>query len=200
MGADAAFLCTGIAPWWGNPDDPLERFREWMRSDAKNSSRPTRVFSSLAEAVDFNEKSELFPKSRETAMNIVSRHVVQKQDGKWHFTHDARTYGQNQPVKLSEEQNHSFLAGVTGPVLSIIDKNGFYSPKSPKFDQAFKRIQQARLDVLCKHTKVTRTKLEGGHHLHSDSPNAVCEVVCQWLASNFQLTHANSVSTTRSCL
>jgi hypothetical protein len=127
---------------------------QWYVAEKRHRARGTRVFPSFESAVDFSAHSLMFPKKRRTATNIVRRHLVQrkaedagggrgqreKQGGgggekaragedtsTWHFTHDRRTYGQLQPVKLSEEQNAALLRGVRCPILTIVDTHGMWA-------------------------------------------------------------------------
>lgn len=145
----------------------------------KNRSRSTRQFASFEEAVNHSVSHPWFPKTRETARNIVERHVKKLANGRWAFTHDARTYGQRQLLYVSEEQRIDLCRRVACPVLLIEASR----PRSESSQAYFDQYVHLRLKAI---RDFSATKVDGNHHVHSDSPQQVATAIMQWWNRRFR--------------
>ncbi len=67
------------------------------------------LFSSVRDVVAHNHGNPLFPKQMRTAAAIASRHALPLIGGTWTFSHDVRTYGEAQPLRISPRQLQQFL-------------------------------------------------------------------------------------------
>ncbi len=178
-------------------------------TDALNRRRKARVFASLRDVVVHNYGNKLFPKRMLTAAAIARRHALPLQDGTWTFSHDVRTYGETQPLRLSPRQVQQFLANLTVPTLLVMgtksrigawalkDKaeamSAFREHASASFpddalaQESFLSFHEQRWAEFQHRLQSVGTRIhvqwcEGGqHHCHSDQPGPVSSIVLKWM-------------------
>ena len=164
------------------PDAPTvpERVLVARNTFLRNRVRPLRRFATLEEAIDASVNNEYFPKSYETARNIVMRHVRPSKRGGWTFIHDQRTYGQAMFVHLSEEQTRAFLSQIACPVLRITAYPNPVRAMQRRFNapKDVIRILEDRVSCI---KNLTSVVVEGGHHVHSDRPEETADAIAKWL-------------------
>jgi len=141
----------------------------------RNDGKGLRVFNSLEDAIQMNAHNEIFPKVRSTAENIVLRHITQRPDGKWTFTHDRRTYGQLEPLCMTEDVQMELLRSIECPVLHATNPIG-----SHPWDNNEEHVLeiQRRVEAI---PNITTTEVPGNHHVHSDAPQMVAYIAIPWL-------------------
>ncbi|KAH9253204.1 hypothetical protein BASA81_008886 [Batrachochytrium salamandrivorans] len=80
--------------------------------------RVKKTFPTLDGLISASMSNAEFPKTRQTATNIVMRHVRPSKGG-WTYIHDNRLYGSTQFVHISEQQMREFIVEITCPVLLV---------------------------------------------------------------------------------
>jgi hypothetical protein len=180
---DAYFSLSGL--WFEDmkPGRSLApaKMRQAREMAKKNLDRQPRVFSSFDEALEANMNNPFFKKSEITARNIVKRHL-RPCPGGFTFTHDVRTYGQNQYLHLTEEPLGEFLRSTTAPVLQLLDSARW---------KTMARGDEAPLRKMADRTKLFRAgctviDMSGkGHHLHSDAPQDFCRIAGPWILQHY---------------
>jgi pimeloyl-ACP methyl ester carboxylesterase len=180
-----AFVCLesqmGLSGNWvkdmlpGAPTPP-ERMMNALNQLKKNVNRETRVFASVEEAVKANAESE-FQKSPTTARNIVMRHLRPHPEG-WTFTHDPKAYGQSQFLTVNQEHSNKFLSGIACPVLHVVRSENAWS----KHPEVVREMHNQRMSMVKRRDLFV---VPGDHHVHSDKPREVANVVVPWLKSKF---------------
>jgi hypothetical protein len=183
---DSHFQLSGL--WFEDmkPNRPLapqkmHRAREMAK---KNLTRPARVFASFEEAVNANKNNPWFIKSETTALNIVKRHLRPAPGGGFTFTHDVRTYGQNQYLHMNEEQLTEFLKAITAPTLQMLDSARW------KYMSRGNENLITRMEARRKHFRngVSVVSMENkGHHFHSDAAEEFCDIVGPYILKHYFL-------------
>ena len=147
----------------------------------KNMTREARVFATFQDAVDANMNNPWFKKSEATARNIVKRHLRPHKDG-YTFTHDVRTYGQNQYLHLSDQPLIDFLVSITAPVLQMLD--GARWNRISKIDESALKIMSGRSKYIKSGLTVVQMD-DKGHHFHSDAAREFCDIAGPWMIQNW---------------
>ena len=107
----------------------------------------------------------------ESAKLIVERQLQEiHTDGavKWQWRFDSKLRITS-PSYFTEDQVQSVLATVDCPVLCILADKGYITDRK-ETDARLKKIKD-----------LTLKKLNGHHHLHLDNPQAVADVINQFL-------------------
>lgn len=180
---DSYFALSGL---WINDmkaTGPLapSKMRQARAMAKKNLDRPTRVFATFDEAVMANKNNPHFRKAEVTAKNIVKRHLRPCAGG-WTFTHDVRTYGQNQYLHLAESQLSEFLECVTAPTMQILETDRWELITNKDVDMM--EVMNARAKLI--KAGCTVVDMSGkGHHFHSDCAQEFCDVVAPWIVTQY---------------
>ena len=161
-------LLDGLGPLSGTADDQPtrvaqalgERTRLWPRRHPVYADRAT-AEKALAEVSGHRN-----PLTTRLLVARGMRHV----DAGWVWRHDRRVRG-GSPMRLSEDHVLAFLRRVTCPTLLVWNDGGF----------PWDRDQMRERARAIPHAEVH--ELPGGHHLHSDEPEAVAPLVRKHLAS-----------------
>jgi pimeloyl-ACP methyl ester carboxylesterase len=164
----------------------------------------TRVFATVADAVSHNQADPRFVKTVATSENIVARHLVELPDGKgWRLTHDPRLYGQWAPIYPDEQVNRLVLSAVRCPMLDIKGNvfkerwRGMIRVNSESSHHwshiaMWERLLAEREALLRSNGRLTTAAIVGGHHVHSDKPQACAEIALPWL-DQLQLPQAPQI-------
>ena len=156
-----------------------KRYRDAHENMKKNATRSPRVFPTLEDAVTANFEHPMFPKTLETATNIVLRHVKPLVDGTGvTFTHDVRTYGQMQYTFLSEHGLRELLSSISCPVLKIMKDNSTNKHASGMIISE-KTQNTVRERFSCVKGMVD-VVVPGDHHVHSDNAPLVASKIVEW--------------------
>jgi len=144
----------------------LVKFHQDMSTPNKYQSR---LFDSVEQAI----KSRLWANKMtyESAKLIVERQLQEiHTDGavKWQWRFDSKLRITS-PSYFTEDQVQSVLATVDCPVLCILADKGYITDRK-ETDARLKKIKD-----------LTLKKLNGHHHLHLDNPQAVADVINQFL-------------------
>lgn len=154
-------LIEGMGPFTTPGPETAETFVVAAEAHRRVRRRERGVYPSWEAAV--KRKAEAIGVSPEIAEVLVKRSAVEVEGG-YQFGDDPRLVGRSF-IRLTESQFHSFLAAVEVPVRLVIAKDGLSYPEE---------AMQARLAAI---PDVTWVKLDGGHHLHLEDPNAVAEAL-----------------------
>ena len=126
----------------------------------------------------------------------MARHVRPARDGGFTFIHDQRTYGQAQFVHLSDEHTLAYLRAIACPVLRIQMHADPISLFSARFK--FKVPRDALDKYLARAAAIrdlTEAVVEGGHHVHSDRPDATAAVIVEWLRAGAPVSRVDRAPT-----
>ena len=152
---------------------PVERMNNAVTQLKRNLTREVKVFESISEAVEANKNNPTFKKNATTARNIVLRHIRPHPQG-FTFIHDPKTYGQSQFIHVSEEQTKAFITNISAPVLHIVRSKEAWA----QFPRAVVEHTERRVALIRNRTEMV---VPGGHHVHSDEPEATCAAIVPWL-------------------
>jgi len=121
------------------------------------------VYSDINTAISARENG-MFPLSHEAAKAITER-GLKTTDGGFSWSTDPRLLAPT-PVKLTNEQFHSFISNISAPCELILGKQG---------------LQKKYADyllALAKYPFIHSHLLEGGHHLHmEEDAQAVAKII-----------------------
>lgn len=171
---DSNISLSGLFPKHMGMSTPQLTRECWKRAQ-KNFVRKATVFPTFEAAVDASASNPFFPKTRESARCIVRRHLVPCKGG-WTFTHDVRTYGQNQPLHISEGQLREYIREIEAPVLMI-----FAAGSREFWDDVtddYKKMVAERLDLI---KDLTSVEVDGTHHVHLDDGERVAGAIVPWI-------------------
>ena len=155
------------------------RYRDAHENMKKNATRKPRVFDNLEEAIKANYENVMFPKTRESATNIVLRHVKPVVNGTGvTFTHDVRTYGQMQYTFLSEHGLRELLSSISCPVVKIMrDVTNYRHPSGMIISQKTRETVRERFALV---KDLREIIVPGDHHVHSDNAPLVASKIVEW--------------------
>eukprot|EP01061_Rhynchopus_euleeides_P033644 TRINITY_DN5652_c0_g1_i4.p1 TRINITY_DN5652_c0_g1~~TRINITY_DN5652_c0_g1_i4.p1 ORF type:complete len:352 (+),score=112.93 TRINITY_DN5652_c0_g1_i4:98-1057(+) len=148
--------------------------RRAVKWDRKNAERATRIFDTFEEIVDASENNKVFRKSRSSATNITRRHVKQLGDGRWQYTHDVRQYGQSQKMYPDLLMMDHHNTAVQCPVLLLLAADMDVFKMTSDLRKAVERRKSFFKDFV-------ERKVPGGHHVHSDDPQATLNAMQDFL-------------------
>jgi pimeloyl-ACP methyl ester carboxylesterase len=155
-----------LGPPGAGRDRTVERLRQYVRDLHKPPLK--RVYPSVETAAARLRHNN--PSLSEAAALQLARHGTHPVEGGVQFTFDPahrRRFG----VALEEPQTLAFLRAVACPVLVIAGSRGF------SFDEERMR---ARLGALRAREPV---RIDGGHHVHLDSPQEVARVLASFVSA-----------------
>lgn len=160
-------LIDGMGPLAFSPQQEVERLQQLFSLNQIGSSQ--RSFEDLATAVRIRRQYSRFAISREAASLLVERNLCEIDGGlKWRY--DERL---KQPSShyYCEEQVLGILNTIEVPSMLISGEQGALAGWDgfAKRRAAFSNLQHA--------------SLEGGHHLHMESPKAVAQLLRPFYAS-----------------
>ena len=139
---------------------PGNCIRKSVYWDKRNSEREPRIFDKFDDIVKASVSNPMFPKTEESARNITRRHVVELPDGRWQYSHDVRTYGQQQRLYCSPHHLNQVAEEIECPVTLIIAD---YIPF--RLTPDVKKNLEHRMTL---HKDLTIQRVKGAHHVHTD--------------------------------
>ncbi len=156
-------LIEGLGPLGDDGTHTLQRFRDAL-TPRGDGGKPLRVFRDVAQAVSARSLVSGLP--AELARPIVERGLIETAGG-WRWRSDPQLTRPS-PVRLAESQVHALLRGIAAPTALLLAQPATaYLPSAP---------MQARADCV---VEITVSRLDGGHHLHLEHPQAVAA----WIGS-----------------
>ncbi|MCW8327536.1 alpha/beta hydrolase [Photobacterium sp. SDRW27] len=132
--------------------DSRQRYRQ------RAVRRATRSMASFQDALDLRcSVNQLTAQQLQPLVERATYH-----DGRcWYWRHDNRLRCDSL-YRMAREQAQALTSQIQCPVLSILGRTGFRSLKQPESGSGW--LQHS-----------TQVEIEGGHHCHIESPQAVCE-------------------------
>lgn len=194
---ESSFGLSGTFPmdWGPTAKKGNHKLQEVLQGEQQTHARGkrTRVFATVADAVSHNQADPRFVKTVATSENIVARHLNELPDGKgWRLTHDPRLYGQWAPIYPDEQVTRQVLSAVQCPMLDI--KGDVFTERWRGMIQAdmedghqwrhiakWERLMVEREALLRSKVTLTTATIVGGHHVHSDDPQACADIALPWL-------------------
>jgi hypothetical protein len=167
-------MIDGCGPWVSLEDGTTAQtlFRcsvnDWMKRDSHVAS--PRLHDSIEELIDARQKNRFSPAgiSRHAAAALVRRGVKRVADGKLQYSHDPRA-AVAELQGNTEEQAVQFLAKLPRALCLMADNGIEGGPK------AFLERRRSAFPDL------TLRTMEGGHHLHLDTPEPVAALIADFL-------------------
>lgn len=158
-------LIEGIGPHSGMPDDEPDRLARASRQMRTGGGRPQAVYPDLAAAVA--ARLQAGGLSEDAATGLTTRAIRQDADGfRWRTDPRLRF---SSPSYLSEPQVLAFLRRIACPTLLILGSEGSLVAREGV---------EARYGAI---RDLDRVTLDGGHHLHLESPAAVAAALGPFL-------------------
>lgn len=157
-------LIEGLAPLAESAMNAPARLRQGIvsrqRYRQRQHQRQARSMASFQQALDVRcSVNGLSPLQLQP---LVERGVYQH-DGRWYWRHDHRLRCESL-YRMASDHSEAMLSAVTCPVLSIVGRGGYPSLKLVSPERAgWQNLIQLEVD--------------GGHHCHIDSPQAVAEQI-----------------------
>jgi pimeloyl-ACP methyl ester carboxylesterase len=108
--------------------------------------------------------------SEEIAKLLCERAVIEK-NGRFHWRHDRRLLTKS-PLRMTEEQILSCLRDINVPTYLLLSHGGF------SFDPF---IMEQRIKTV---NNLEVKKLNGGHHIHMEEPEAVAQLLVDFIESS----------------
>ena len=150
-------LIEGLGPHSGQPEEEPARLARAGRQMARSGPRRVSTYDSLEEAVQARLRAGGL--THDAAEALVRRSTTHDARG-YHWRSDARLR-YSSPLYLSEPQVLAFLQGIACPTRFIRGRQGSLMER-PGLDARMAAV--ARLEGVV---------LDGGHHLHLESPRPV---------------------------
>jgi pimeloyl-ACP methyl ester carboxylesterase len=199
MGLSGTYFQNIEHPQAPSPPDFINIAYNTLNKSNITKKQP-RIYKTIEDAITANAKSIDYPKSFQTATNIVLRQLRPCAEGGWTLTLDPRltgvNNGHNQFFHLSEDYTCAFLSRITCPVLRIMCSSSSNSSseknvKTPSEEKTsipsqnltdartiFRQRMKKRLSNVHQFTDL---RIVGGHHVHSDSPVETADMMISWL-------------------
>lgn len=155
------FLIEGLGPFSAPEASCQEQLSRYLNHHDSGEIKSIRPYQSFEEAA--NARSKRGHISVELA-KILCQRGVSMASGKYIWCHDRRLLTPT-PLYMTEEQILSCLTKITAPTHLIWASEGF------SYDQT---IMAKRIKTV---PSLTQCKLQGGHHIHMEHPDAVAEVI-----------------------
>jgi len=159
-------LIDGLGPLSFSPEQEVQRLRQLFSDEPPR--RPARTFADVDRAVKVRQRSGRFPISYEAARLIAERGMREMADG-YRWRHDAR---------LSRPSTHYYSAEQSGAILASVEADTLLITAADGALADWERFESRK---ACLH-RLEHVELEGGHHLHMESPQAVATVINRFLA------------------
>lgn len=156
---ERVLLIEGLGPLGDDGTQTLERFRKAL-APREGRGKPLRTFRDVAEATAARSLASGLPAA--LARPIVERGLLEADDG-WRWRSDPRLTRPS-AVRLAEAQVHALLRGVSAPTALLLAR-----PTTPYLPEA---MMQARAACVA---RIAVTRMDGGHHLHLEHPQAVAD-------------------------
>jgi pimeloyl-ACP methyl ester carboxylesterase len=153
----ALALIEGLGPLGDDGSRTLDRFRDAL-AIKDEGSRPLRVFPSIDDAARARALASGLDAS--LARHIVERGLRQVTGG-YSWRSDPRL-SKPTALRLAETQVMSLLLGLAAPTSLLLAR-----PHPPYLEP---EALQVRIDCV---DDITVTRMDGGHHLHLERPEAV---------------------------
>ncbi len=160
-------LLDGLGPMTSKDDDAPRNLERHVRMRNRNAER--RVYRTLAEA-EARLMQAMPPLSRQSARHLAAR-GTQAVPGGFCWRADPRLR-EPSPLRFNESQVRAFLRRISAPTLLVRPRGGF------PFEPA------AMAERLACVPQIEVLEVEGGHHVHLDSPQLVAREVRQWLTGS----------------
>ncbi len=160
-------LIDGVSPRTQPAAEAPARLAEFVGRRDANAARETRRFdrieaaaARLAEALDLPAAA---------AALLATRATRQLDDGGWTWARDPRI-AVGPPLRLADAHMQAFLAAVQCPALLLRPRGGYRFPPGV-LDRVAATMRALRI-----------AEIDGGHHVHLESPAAVAAQLAPFLA------------------
>lgn len=165
------FLIDALGPLAETAEGNVDRLRSYIEKKLRpQAARRSRTFASLDAMVEARQK--VAPLSDEGGRCIIER-GSRKVEGGYTWSSDPRLTAPS-ALRMTETQVLAFLKRIVCPVQIVWAKDG-ETGRMP-YVASHMRL---RVEAL---THVTEMQLEGGHHVHLDTPAAVAVKINAFLA------------------
>jgi len=165
---DTAIFLEGLGPLSGRPEDGPDTLKRHVAYGQRVRNRPLTPYPSREEGAAILQGATGM--STEAAALLVSRGMKEVEGG-YIWRSDPRMR-QPSASRLSEDQVVAFLKHIVAPSIFVAATSGF-----PFDDESVRRRREA-----IPHLEVER--LEGNHHVHMESPEAVATLIRPFLRSS----------------
>ena len=161
-------LIDGLAPLTAPASEMPDRVVRRMIATEKLSKKTAPVYSSIEDAIATRKMAGSFI-NEDVIRPMVERNLKKTDEG-YQWTYDPRLKLPSS-VRLSDEQVKAFLTKITCPVLIIQASNGLkvYAEEMMSLGKSIKNVKKVEID--------------GGHHLHLDTPKEVAAIVNDFISN-----------------
>ncbi|MGF1690494.1 alpha/beta fold hydrolase [Photobacterium kagoshimensis] len=157
-------LIEGLSPLYEAPENTVQRLRNGVlsrqRYRQRSQKKARRKMISFDQALTL--RCQVNQLSEALLLPIVKRGVERVEDG-YYWRHDERLRCDSL-YRIAQEHAQAIMSAITCPVLSIVGEHGF-----PRLQQRASELDWVK--------NIQQQQVEGGHHCHLESPQAVCDAI-----------------------
>ena len=164
---ERAVIVDSLGPLVTGAEGVVQRLASGIAHGRRRADKTPSSYADVQTAV--KRRVGALPGLTEQAARVLVERGCRLEGGRVSWRHDPRLQGRSL-LRLTEQQVQAFLEAVTCPVLLIRPHGGW--PVDHQW-------AQARLDRI---TDLTVQEVNGGHHVHLVSPEAVSRQINQFLA------------------
>lgn len=158
----------GLGPWSHPASEVVDQLRKGIAEEALLRDKDRRRYESVEAMLDALGKSR-DDVSRERLRLLLKRGARRDKKGKWYFCYDRKLQAASR-IRLTEGQVLTFLSSILCPVLLVRPRWGWPVPEE---------IMERRLAAI---PDLEMMEVEGGHHVHLETPERIVDRVGQFLA------------------
>ncbi|KMV30705.1 alpha/beta hydrolase [Photobacterium swingsii] len=157
-------LIEGLSPLYEAPENTAQRLRQGIlsrqRYRQRSQRKPRRKMVSFEQALMLRCQVNQLD---EALLRPIVKRGVEYIEGGYYWRHDERLRCDSL-YRIAQEHAQATMSAIACPVLSIVGEHGF------------PRLQQ-RAPELGWVKNIQQQRVEGGHHCHLESPQAVCDSI-----------------------
>ena len=161
-------LIEGLGPLTSPEETTLKQLSNFLSTLTRNTNKKPKGYTNFASAA--LARSEKGYVSFEIATKLCERGLVEK-EGMYYWRHDKRLLSPS-PLKMTQAQVLSCLKQIHAKTFLLWGSEGF------SFNN---EAMQERINAV-EHLVIQR--LDGGHHIHMEQPEAVAKLLLEFYQSN----------------
>lgn len=160
-----------LGPMSDGAQKAVDRLRRALEDEARLRQKTAPSCESLEKMVRLLATTR--GSAPERSLRAIAERVARRTDEGWQFGHDPKLQASSR-LRMTEKQVLSFLAEIACPVLLVRPEDGW------SVDESMYRRRVEAVDDM------EVVSVEGGHHVHLEAPDQLCEAVGRFLSADPQ--------------